>query len=241
MRALATSCTNASMVVQLRTMPGAVGLVVRSVGSGPAPISACSTAPTVAAVLLRWKRARRTGNACRDVAAAAGVLAPVLAAVSPGFPAGDYHTGTLLALALSASVLARLFAQPDADALLRRQDGSVEDVDLAIGGVTHPDFLLVRRQADAVAGAAVALDVAAFESLDVDAVGDLAGVQVADFEAEEVVDAGEDERAAAVDGEGADVAAEAYLHELRPYAPPAAAGAERRQRPRAVAGAAADA
>src|SRR6266446_744178 len=46
MRALATSITKSSMLVQLRTTPGAVGLVVLSAGVGPLPISATTTTPT---------------------------------------------------------------------------------------------------------------------------------------------------------------------------------------------------
>src|SRR5262249_49638505 len=65
---------------------------------------------------------------------------------------------------------ARLFAQADAGRLLRRHDRGVEDVHLAVGGVAHPDLLLVRREADAVAGAAVPLDGALLEALHLDAV-----------------------------------------------------------------------
>ena len=67
-------------------------------------------------------------------------------------------------------------------------DRVVEDVQRAVGGVADPDFLLVRRQADAVAGAAVPLDRALLEALHLDAVQHLARLQVADLEAEQAVD-----------------------------------------------------
>jgi hypothetical protein len=40
-----------SVVAQLRAVPLAVTLVVVRGGTGPAPISACSTVPTVAATM----------------------------------------------------------------------------------------------------------------------------------------------------------------------------------------------
>ena len=50
--------------------------------------------------------------ACRDVSAAAGVLAAALALFSPGFPNGNLHTFTFLALAPTALLLARVFVIP---------------------------------------------------------------------------------------------------------------------------------
>src|SRR6266496_4136279 len=53
MRPLATSSTKSSMLVQLWTTPGAVGLVVLSVGVGPASISATNT-PATAPETMQW-------------------------------------------------------------------------------------------------------------------------------------------------------------------------------------------
>src|SRR5262249_50402002 len=52
---------------------------------------------------------------------------------------------------------AGLLAQLDAIGLPGRHDGGVEDVDVAVGAIDHPDLFLVGGEADAVAGAAVAL------------------------------------------------------------------------------------
>ena len=52
---------------------------------------------------------------------------------------------------------AGLIAQLDAGDLLRRHHRRVEDVDAAVGRIAQPEFALVRREADAVARAAVAL------------------------------------------------------------------------------------
>ena len=70
----------------------------------------------------------------------------------------------------------------------------VEDVHGVVGAVGEPELLLVRRQPDAVAGAAVPLDRALLEAGHFDAVQHLAGLQVADLEAEQLVDVDEAER-----------------------------------------------
>ena len=83
---------------------------------------------------------------------------------------------------------ARLFAQLDAGGLLGRDRSDIEYVDPAVGGIADPDLPLVGTQADAMAGAAMALRRPLLEALYHDAVQDLAGPQVSDFEAEKVVD-----------------------------------------------------
>src|SRR3989442_15743214 len=53
MRATATSCTKSSTLVHVRTAPAAAGLAELSIGVGPAPISAASTAPS-APDTMQW-------------------------------------------------------------------------------------------------------------------------------------------------------------------------------------------
>ncbi len=67
--------------------------------------------------------------------------------------------------------------------LLGRHDGRVEDVQPTVGGVGEPELLLVGRQADAVAGAAVPLGRPLLEALHLDPIQLLARDQVADLEA----------------------------------------------------------
>ena len=69
--------------------------------------------------------------------------------------------------------------------LLGRHHRGVEDVDPLVGGVDDPELLLVGRQADAVARAAVPLDRALLEALHLDPVERLARGQVAHLEAEQ--------------------------------------------------------
>src|SRR5262245_54430097 len=99
---------------------------------------------------------------------------------------------------------ARLLAQADAHGLLRRHDGIVEDVYLLVERVHDPDLLLVRRQADAVAGAAVSLHRPLLRPLNFHSMELLAGRQVADLKAETLVDVHIDERLSSVHCEGAD-------------------------------------
>ena len=103
---------------------------------------------------------------------------------------------------------AGLVADGDAGDLLRRHHRRVEDVQAAVGAVGQPQLLLVRRQPDAVAGAAVPLDRALVVAGDLDAVQHLAGRDVADLEAEQAVDVDEAQRLRAVDRERPDRAAE---------------------------------
>ena len=78
--------------------------------------------------------------------------------------------------------------------LLRRHHRRVEDVHLLVGAVGEPQLLFVGREADAVARAAVPLDRSLLEAGDLDPVQHLAGLDVADFEAEQVVDVDETKR-----------------------------------------------
>ena len=82
--------------------------------------------------------------------------------------------------------------------------------------VREPQLLLVRREADAVARAAVPLHRALFEPGDLDAVQHLARLHVADLESEQIVDVHEAERLGAVDRERTDQVAERadLLHDL---------------------------
>src|SRR5262249_46552968 len=54
--------------------------------------------------------------------------------------------------------------------LLRRHYRGVKDVQHAVGAVTEPDLFFVRRQADAVAGAAMPLDRALLVAIDLEPV-----------------------------------------------------------------------
>ena len=69
-----------------------------------------------------------------------------------------------------------------------RHHGGVEDVHGLVVGVGEPQLLLVGREADAVARTAVPRHRAFLESRDLDAVQLLPGPQVADLEAQQVVD-----------------------------------------------------
>jgi hypothetical protein len=66
---------------------------------------------TVAVVLGHRSGLHRLKLACRDVAAAAALLAPVLAMCAADFPRGAAHSGTLFAVASTALVLAGLYRQ----------------------------------------------------------------------------------------------------------------------------------
>src|SRR5262249_55239738 len=83
---------------------------------------------------------------------------------------------------------AGLLPQRQAMRLPRRGRRQVEDVQPAIVGVADPGLGLVRREADAVAGAAVPLHGALLVALNLDALEYLAARQVGDFEAEQLVD-----------------------------------------------------
>ena len=78
---------------------------------------------------------------------------------------------------------------------------------LLAASVSHSS-LLVGREADAVAGAAVALHRALLESLHLDPMQHLAALEIAHFEAEQLVDVHKAQRLAAVDREGPDGRAE---------------------------------
>src|SRR5438105_4667659 len=78
----------------------------------------------------------------------------------------DIQGGRIRETAVAAkSDPAGLFAQFDAGDLLGWHEGGVENVHAAVGGITDPNLLFVRRVADAVAGAAVPLDHALGEPL----------------------------------------------------------------------------
>src|SRR5206468_6996795 len=81
-------------------------------------------------------------------------------------------------------------------------------MDDTVGAVAEPKLALVRRECDAMAGAAVALHGALCVALDLDAVEQLARPEVADLEAEQIVHVREHQRPRAVDGEWADDVAE---------------------------------
>src|SRR5262249_35635438 len=79
---------------------------------------------------------------------------------------------------------AGLFAQLDADSLFRWHHRGIEDVQGAVVRVTDPKLLLVRRQADAVARAAMPLDRPLLVTFHLHPVQNLSPLQVADLEAE---------------------------------------------------------
>ena len=74
--------------------------------------------------------------------------------------------------------------------------------------VCQPEFLLVRRQSNAVARASVPFGRALFNSLHFDTMQHFAGRQVADFKPKQVVEINKTERPATVDREGPDKVAE---------------------------------
>ena len=75
----------------------------------------------------------------------------------------------------------------DGGDLLRGHDGGVEDVQCVVGAIRQPEFFFIGSQGDAVAGAAVALQRTGLVIGDFDAAKKLAGVEVADFEARQIV------------------------------------------------------
>jgi hypothetical protein len=87
---------------------------------------------------------------------------------------------------------------------LRRRLRHVEHVHQAVVAVRQPEFRFVRRQRDPVARAAVPLHVALLEPGYFDVLQHLPRLQVADFEAEQVVDVDVDAGLRAVDGERPD-------------------------------------
>src|SRR5256885_5187048 len=98
---------------------------------------------------------------------------------------------------------AGLIAQGDAGHLFGRHCGGVENVDAAVGGVGEPEFSFIRRERDAVAGAAVALGGTFLEASDFHAMEHLAGFAIADFKTKQLVDIDEAKGLPAVDGERA--------------------------------------
>src|SRR5947209_7951038 len=84
---------------------------------------------------------------------------------------------------------ARQIAHLDIGHLLGRHHRGVEHVDVIVGTVRHPQFLLVRRQRDPMARAAVAFHRTVFESLNLHAGQLLAGLDVADLEAQQSIHA----------------------------------------------------
>jgi len=98
---------------------------------------------------------------------------------------------------------AGFIAEFDALDVFGRHHCVVVEVQAAIMGVGEPDFFFVRREADAVTGAAVTFGGADFEALDFDAMKEFAGVEVADFKTEEAVFVDVTEGAGAIDGEWA--------------------------------------
>ena len=92
--------------------------------------------------------------------------------------------------------------------LLRRHHRRVEDVHPAVGRVGQPELLVVGRQADPMAGAAVPLGRPLLKPRHLDAIQLLARLQVAHLEAEQLVDVHEAERLGAVDRERPDARGE---------------------------------
>ena len=84
----------------------------------------------------------------------------------------------------------------------------IVDVHLLVEGIADPDFLLVGREADAVAGATVSFDWSLLEASHFHAMQLLAGHDVTDFKPEQFVHADEAERLSAVHREGANAGAE---------------------------------
>ena len=103
---------------------------------------------------------------------------------------------------------ARIVAQLDAAELFGRLDGDVEVMHVLVVAVDDPDFLFIRREADAVAGAGVALDRPHREALHFHAMQHFTGDEIASFKPEQAIHVYVAQRARAVDGEGADARAE---------------------------------
>ena len=128
------------------------------------------------------------------------------------FPRGDIdHVagGRISDAAVNAECYpAWLIPQLDAADLLWRHDGSIKNVHALVRAIGDPEFLFVWREPDAVAGAAMAFHGTFLEAFHFDAVQLLAGFNVADFEAEQFVNADEAQGLAAVHSEWADGRAE---------------------------------
>src|SRR6185436_4448959 len=112
-----------------------------------------------------------------------------------------------------------LIAELDRRDLLGWHHRRIEDMDAFVVPVREPQLFLIGREADAVARAAMALHRPFLESGDLDAVQHLARLDVADFEAKQIVDVDEAERLSPIDRERTnDVAERTHLfdHLVRP-------------------------
>ena len=76
-----------------------------------------------------------------------------------------------------------LFAKLDAVRLLGRGYRIIENVNVLIGGIDHPNLVFVGCQSDTVARASMSLDGSRLESSDFDAMKFLSGRKVANLEA----------------------------------------------------------
>src|SRR5205814_927811 len=101
-----------------------------------------------------------------------------------------------------------LVAQGNAADLLGRHLSVVENVQAPVCRVRQPNLLFVRRQADAVAGTAVAFSWALLESFHRYPMEHLAALQIADFKTEQSVYVHIAESLAAIDREWPDHVAE---------------------------------
>ena len=72
----------------------------------------------------------------------------------------------------------------------------------AIEGIGYPNLRLVRSQADAMAGAAMAFGLTFAEALDFDPLDYFACLQIADFKPQQFIDVDVTQGLAAVDSEG---------------------------------------
>lgn len=129
---------------------------------------------------------------------------------------------------------AGLVRKRDARDLARGHHGRVEDVHPAIVGVGEPEFGFIGSQADPVAGAAVPLGRALFKACHLDAIALSSRGQVADLEAQQVVDVDEAERLSTVHGEGANARTERAHRPLNLVGLGAGHDQERRVQPRQI-------
>ena len=89
--------------------------------------------------------------------------------------------------------------------LLRRHHRGVEEVQVAVVSIGHPDFALVSRQPNAMTWAAMTFHRATLESLHFDTMQLLAGLQIANLETQQVVDIHKTKGLVAIDRERTNV------------------------------------
>jgi len=123
----------------------------------------------------------------------------------PGLAVDDVTAGGDHILAVSGHKHpTRKIGRFDVSNLFWRHDRIVEDVDIIIGSIREPDFLFVRRQGDAMTGAAMPLHGARLEALHRHFGEFFAGLDVANLKSQKTVDVHKATGVASIDGKGAD-------------------------------------